>query len=342
MANARQSGQRLSRAPGSHFVSTPVLSRNPPVEPVPASAAPLDPAGVADVERATGIPRATLRMWERRYGFPCPQRDARGERCYDDAQIAKLRLIATLTSRGHRPGRLIGMPADQLQALLPGGANGKDGMRHGHEPLVQLMRQLDAGALTGWLLQQLAATGLERFVQEVLPGTNALVGEAWACGELQVHEEHLYTECVQQVLRIAMAALPAAPDGAGPRVLLATLPREPHGLGLLGVQALLQLERCTCLPLGLNLPVVNIVEAAQAWNPDVVALSFSQAYPARELTTQLAQLQERLAPHVEIWVGGRSAALPRLAQSGTRLRYQPDLPGLKSAVAELRSRAGAR
>jgi methanogenic corrinoid protein MtbC1 len=300
---------------------------------------PVDPAGVADVERATGIPRATLRMWERRYGFPCPQRDVRGERFYDEAQIAKLRLIVTLTSRGHRPGRLIGMVPDELQALLPGSA-GRNGNGRDDEPLMQLMRQLDAGALTGWLQQQQATAGLERFVQEVLPRTNAMVGEAWACGDLQVHEEHLYTECVQQVLRTAMAALPPATDAARPRVLLATLPREPHGLGLLGVQALLVLEGCACLPLGLNLPVPHIVSAAQAWKPDVVALSFSQAYPARELSTQLAELQARLPPEVEIWVGGRSSALPRLAQAGSRLRYQPDLAGLKPAVAALRSRAG--
>jgi len=310
-------------------VSTPVLPRTMPV----------DPAGVADVERATGIPRATLRMWERRYGFPCPQRDPRGERFYDDAQIAKLRLIASLTSRGHRPGRLIGMGPEQLQALLPGHV-GRDANGRGNAPLMQLMRDLDAGALTGWLLAQQAAVGLERFVQEVLPHTHALVGEAWACGELQVHEEHLYTECVQQVLRTAIATLPPATDAARPRVLLATLPREPHGLGLLGVQALLLLERCACLPLGLNLPVAHVVSAAQAWHPDVVALSFSQAYPARELSTQVAELQARLPPDVEIWLDGRSSALPRLAQAGTRLRYLPDLAGLKPAVIALRNRAG--
>lgn len=310
-------------------MSIPVLPRSTP----------LDPAGVADVERATGIPRATLRMWERRYGFPCPQRDQRGERFYDDAQIAKLRLIATLTSRGHRPGRLIGMAPEQLQALLPGNA-GRHSDGPGEAPLMQLMRQLDAGAVTGWLLQQQAAVGLERFVHEVLPRTHAMVGEAWACGELQVHEEHLYTECVQQVLRTAMAALPPAADAAKPRVLLATLPREPHGLGLLGVQALLVLERCVCLPLGLNLPVAHVVSAAAAWKPDVVTLSFSQAYPARELSTQLTELQARLPQDVEIWVGGRSSALPRLAQAGSRLRYLPDLAGLKPAVMALRHRAG--
>ena len=30
---------------------------------------------------------------------------------------------------------------------------------------------------------------------------NVEVGLAWAQGELEVYEEHLYTECVQQVVR---------------------------------------------------------------------------------------------------------------------------------------------
>ena len=35
---------------------------------------------IAAVERDTGIGKDTLRVWERRYGFPQPQRDANGER----------------------------------------------------------------------------------------------------------------------------------------------------------------------------------------------------------------------------------------------------------------------
>ena len=61
---------------------------------------------IASVEQATGIARATLRIWERRYGFPQPGRDARGERTYPDDQVRKLRLIADLMAQGHRPGRL--------------------------------------------------------------------------------------------------------------------------------------------------------------------------------------------------------------------------------------------
>ena len=46
---------------------------------------------IADVERDTGLSKDTLRVWERRYGFPDPTRDAVGERRYDDAQLLRLR-----------------------------------------------------------------------------------------------------------------------------------------------------------------------------------------------------------------------------------------------------------
>ena len=37
---------------------------------------------ISAVERETGLSKDTLRMWERRYGFPAPGRDAQGERVY--------------------------------------------------------------------------------------------------------------------------------------------------------------------------------------------------------------------------------------------------------------------
>ena len=43
--------------------------------PTPASV-PL--RSIAEVERDTGLARATVRIWERRYGFPAPLRDDRG------------------------------------------------------------------------------------------------------------------------------------------------------------------------------------------------------------------------------------------------------------------------
>ena len=42
------------------------------------------------VERDTGIGRDTLRVWDRRYGFPEPVRSEKGERKYSEKQLPRI------------------------------------------------------------------------------------------------------------------------------------------------------------------------------------------------------------------------------------------------------------
>jgi len=43
---------------------------------------------IGELAQRTGMPAATLRSWEDRYGFPRPPRLARGHRRYQDSDIA--------------------------------------------------------------------------------------------------------------------------------------------------------------------------------------------------------------------------------------------------------------
>ena len=58
---------------------------------------------IAAVERDTGLSKDTLRVWERRYGFPKPRRDQHDERLYSLPDLEKLRLLRLLIDYGHRP-----------------------------------------------------------------------------------------------------------------------------------------------------------------------------------------------------------------------------------------------
>ena len=44
----------------------------------------------------------TLRAWERRYGFPTPERDYRGHRSYSAAQLEELKIVKKLQNHGLR------------------------------------------------------------------------------------------------------------------------------------------------------------------------------------------------------------------------------------------------
>ncbi len=63
---------------------------------------------ISAVERETGLSKDTLRAWERRYGFPKPARDARGDRRYSAVQVERLRKIKRLVDAGFRPSKVIG------------------------------------------------------------------------------------------------------------------------------------------------------------------------------------------------------------------------------------------
>ena len=73
---------------------------------------------ISAVERDTGLSKDTLRVWERRYGFPQPGRDATGERLYPAEQVERLRVIARLLNAGERPGQIVALPLAELRQRL--------------------------------------------------------------------------------------------------------------------------------------------------------------------------------------------------------------------------------
>ena len=296
------------------------------------------PLGISATERETGIGKDTLRVWERRYDFPRPDRDANGERLYPAEQVDRLRLLKRLMDQGHRPGRLMAASEEELQALCAPVAAPilteavDEAMQR---QLLALVKAHDVPQLRSALNQAMLRQGLQGFVLHTLSPLNHAVGEAWMRGEFEIFEEHLYTEQVQALLRQAIATLPS---GSGsPRILLTTVPEEQHGLGLLMAEALLALDGARCVSLGTQTPLFDIAMAARSQLADVVALSYSSAYPARQIAPQLAQLRALLPGHVELWAGGGGAGLARLpAQAGVLV--MPLLPDALAALVGWRAR----
>lgn len=287
---------------------------------------------IAAVERDTGLSKDTLRVWERRYGFPSPERDAAGDRLYPPAQVARLHTIRRLMDAGHRPGRIVALAPEALQALadaaptVPAAAD--VAVTWEVEPCLALIARHDVHTLRRALGQSVLRLGLVGFVTQLVAPLNTAVGEAWMQGRFQVFEEHLYTECVTGVLRHAIAGM-APPQGRGaPRVLLTTIAHEPHALGLLMAEALLALEGCHCLSLGPQTPLADIVRAAQVHDADIVALSFTAVQSAQTVLAALRTLRRQLPPRIAIWAGGQCPVLYQRPLAGVlALQAIESLPG---------------
>lgn len=284
---------------------------------------------IASVEKETGLSKDTLRMWERRYGFPAPERDPAGDRVYPAAQVEQLRLIKRLVDQGHRPGHLMALSPEALRTLpardtgpMPDRAAtavpSSEGADKAIDELLGLLKHHDAARFQQQLQQGLAREGLGRFVMDTVAPLARHVGQAWEDGRFAVFEEHLFTELTKRVLRQAIASLP--PSNGRPCVLLTSVPDEPHMLGLLMAEALFALDGAQCVPLGTQMPLLDIAHAATAHGADVVALSFSSAFPARRAGPVLAQLRDLLPAGVALWVGG----------AGAPMTIPPGVSGLRS------------
>ncbi|MFX6540542.1 hypothetical protein ABTG54_20995, partial [Acinetobacter baumannii] len=86
-----------------------------------------------------------------------------------------------------------------------------------------------------------------------------------------------------------------------------TLPEEEHALGLLMVEVMLTAEGAQCCSLGPRMPLADIRTSALTASADIVALSFSSAFPVRQAIAGIRTLREALPPTVELWVGGAGA-----------------------------------
>ena len=287
--------------------------------------------------RLTAIELDTLRMWERRYGFPRPERTSGGSRVYSESDVESLKLIRRALEQGYRPGEVVGKPREELMQLIlvtsqapsPG-----TGAAPTTASILAALGRDEIAVVRAELRQAAVVLGPKRFLIEVAHPLSVRVGELWAEGKLEVRHEHVLSECLSAQLRVLMSAYD---DRAGaPRVLLATLPNERHGLGLEMVQVYLAVSQITPVLLGVDTPPEQIVKAARSHAADAVGLLVTHASDLEATAKQLRWMLAELPRRVAIWVGG--SAGPDVEIHDDALRIVPTWADLDAAIATLRTR----
>jgi len=168
--------------------------------------------------------------------------------------------------------------------------------------LLAALGREDLAALRAELRQAAVVLGPKRFVVEVAHPICVRVGELWADGKLEVRHEHVLSECLSTQLRVLMSAYE---DRTGaPRVLLATLPGERHGLGLELVEVYLAASQVTPVLLGVDTPAEQIVKAARSHQVDAVGLLVTQASDLKATKKHVRWMLGELPRRVGIWIGG--------------------------------------
>ncbi len=301
------------------------------------------------VSDVTGLPMDTLRAWERRYGFPKPERrEGSNRRLYSAEDVERLGWIARALERGYRPADVIEKPAAEISALL-----GEQPSDHARDPeftsrapkrgalvdvaaLMDLLSSDDVSGLEAELRLAAAALGPRRFVTDAAHPLAIAVGEAWAAGRLAVRQEHLMTECLTTQLRQLLGAQQDV--SGGPVVVLATLPGEQHTLGLQMAAVYLAVSGIKPRLLGPDAPPGEILSAVNALDARAVGLTVTPAADVAKTRRALRGLAPELPRRVPIWIGGGAAS--RFASVSSAVRVLESWAAIDVAIAELQAQGG--
>ena len=130
------------------------------------------------------------------------------------------------------------------------------------------------------------------------------LGDRWQRGEASVAQEHF----ASNVLRGRLLGLGRDwGRGIGPRALLACLPGEQHDLGLIAFGLALRSRGWRITYLGADTPLETLESAAEALEPDLVAVSAVAADRVDVLGQSLRRLAER---HTVVLGGGGARDAP--------------------------------
>ncbi|WP_321533127.1 MerR family transcriptional regulator [uncultured Desulfuromonas sp.] len=259
---------------------------------------------VHQLSQELGISVDTLRVWERRYGFPQPQRDRRGHRRYPLDQVEQLRIVRKLQSFGYRPQSLFAMSADERRQLLDSYVAEDDGRVRGFQSLV-LSASLDE--LEQVLRHHLATTTIEHFILHCSAEVLACLDRGWMSGQLTIAREHAISDRVQKIL-LEILGQQQDTDVASPLILFLTINGERHRLALLMAAVLFSCQGVRCQWLLEDLPMSELPDLVYATACHGVGLSFSSHYSSLQARSDLVTLRRMLPESCHIVAGGKGIA----------------------------------
>ncbi len=235
------------------------------------------------VAELTGIPAATLRAWERRYGVPRPARTQSSYRLYSDDDVALLRRMRALSESGLSAAEAARV-ALESSTVDPREVAPPNAFAAAMERIVSAASSLDGDRMEDELRETLTLGSALNVVERVFAPALRQIGDLWHEGRITTAHEHMASELIGNQIRDLLRLV--QPSDHHRLALLACFADEEHVLPLYVVGFRFIDWGCRVRMLGSRTPPLALRVAIEALQPDVVGLSITsplQAPRAREL-----------------------------------------------------------
>lgn len=257
------------------------------------------PLAIAAVADLLQIPVPTIRSWERRYGFPAPDRTPGKHRRYSVEDVQQLRALRDAITQGYGA-------KDAVRIVREGGA-GPPSRESRIDDLLRAAMDLDPNRARVVLVEAADRLGVEAAVVGVALPAMQEVGSRWKAGTCDAANEHLLTDTVRWWLaRTTTFAMPTARVGS---VVLACGPRDLHTVGLEAFGLLLARRGLSVVMLGALTPLESLRKAVEDSRASAVVVVAQRSVNRRSTVHSLEGIHQLLGARV-FYAGGAFSSPP--------------------------------
>jgi DNA-binding transcriptional MerR regulator len=241
------------------------------------------------VSEQLGVPAATLRAWERRYGVPSPTRTASAYRLYADADVEIIRTMRDLVQGGVAPAEAARQVLADRPVVAAAEADDQDPYAAACERIVQATIAFDPDALQLEMGRALTLGPAVSIFDRTFGPAMRRIGDLWHDGTITIAHEHLASQTVTNALADLLRL--TQPIDRARRVALACFADDDHQLALFGAGLRFTSWGFRAVMIGARTPPAALGRVVETLLPDLVALSTTVAPEpprARELVDAYA------------------------------------------------------
>ncbi|MGX9790708.1 MerR family transcriptional regulator [Mycobacterium sp. MMS18-G62] len=260
---------------------------------------------VGVVAQRLGVPTATLRSWNQRYGIGPSQHNSGKHRLYSESDIAVVEQMHRLISEGVNPGSAA---RAALDSVVPSRADTAS--------LLTAAFDLDVVAASRLLDRHLRHFGVPDTWDELIRPAFAAIEARQAEGEGCIDVEHALSWTVSRALQRLQIT---SSDGTA-SIILACTEDETHSLALEALRAALGERGRSVLMLGADVPSTALVDAIARHEGNVTVMLWAHT----RATADVATAKAALAAHAAVLVGGPGWESVRIPKAVTRVESLQD------------------
>lgn len=267
---------------------------------------------IGEVARTSGVSVETLRNWERRYGFPVPQRRRSGHRRYPVDVIPRLELILRCLKLGYKPSFCVDASLTMLRQIIekseistidkpPLNENPQLSMEV--EKWLKSVGKMDAEKLEARIQRAWMVFGARQFVLHLaLPFLRDVVGRRWCDQPHTAGHSHFAAELIQSFLASQWRSISNRYHDK--EVVMACLEGCHNTLALHMAATLAVMRELSVVFLGGDTPTPDIAMASQRPKAIGILIAFSPCSNPVLSGEKLADLSSRIAGYCPIAHGG--------------------------------------